>query len=114
LSLAVLFAQWSAAGRRPVLGWPVDWGMISNMSGMNGSKGGKVLERKVNDRMLAGVCSGLAEYTGIDANLMRVIFAAACIFGGLGALVYVVAWVVIPEEGEKESIAERLVNQSKG
>jgi phage shock protein C len=89
-------------------------GHDGNMSGMNGKDGGKILERKLSDRMLAGVCSGLAAYSGLDANLIRVIFLVACLFGGIGALAYLVAWVVIPEEGEKESIAERLVNQNRG
>ncbi len=90
--------------------------MMDNMSGangVNGKDGGKVLERTLNDRMVAGVCSGLAVYTGIDANLLRVIFGVLCIFGGIGALIYLIAWVVIPEEGEKQSIVERLVNQNR-
>jgi phage shock protein PspC (stress-responsive transcriptional regulator) len=88
--------------------------MMGNMSGMNGKDGGKILERKINDRMLAGVCSGLAAYSGLDANLIRVLFLVGCLFGGIGALAYLIAWVVIPEEGEKQSIAERLVNQNRG
>jgi phage shock protein C len=80
---------------------------------MNGISGGKKLERKRDGRMIAGVCAGLADYTGFDANLIRLIFAVACLFGFIGALVYVVGWAVIPEEGEKESIVERVINQNR-
>ena len=80
---------------------------------MNDTSGAKVLERKRDGRMLAGVCAGLAAYFGLDANLIRAIFAVLTFFGLLGPLVYVVAWAVIPEEGEKESIVERLVNNNR-
>jgi phage shock protein PspC (stress-responsive transcriptional regulator) len=56
----------------------------------------------------------MAEYFGIDANLIRVIVAVLTVFtGGFGALAYLAAWVVLPEEGEKSSIAENLVNKNR-
>jgi phage shock protein PspC (stress-responsive transcriptional regulator) len=73
----------------------------------------KTLERKRDGRMLAGVCVGLGEYFGLDANLVRLAFAMASFFGGLGVLVYVVAWAVVPEQGEKDSILEQLVNKNR-
>jgi phage shock protein PspC (stress-responsive transcriptional regulator) len=75
--------------------------------------GSKTLVRKRDGRMLAGVCAGLGDYFGIDPNIVRVIFAIASFFGFLGVLVYVVAWAVVPEEGEKESIVEQLVNKNQ-
>jgi phage shock protein C len=75
--------------------------------------GSKTLERKRDGRMLAGVCVGLGSYFGIDANVVRLIFAIASFFGLFGVLVYVVAWAVVPEEGEKDSIVERLVNKNQ-
>jgi phage shock protein C len=75
--------------------------------------GSKTLERKRDGRMLAGVCVGLGEYFGFDPNLVRLAFAIASFFGFFGVLVYVVAWAVVPEEGEKDSIAERLVNKNQ-
>lgn len=81
------------------------------MTNVNGSK---VLVRTRNGRILAGVCSGLGEYFGIDANLIRVVVAVLTVFtGGFGALAYLAAWVVIPEEGEKSSIAENMVNKNR-
>ena len=85
--------------------------MMAVMSNVNGSK---TLVRTRDGRIVAGVCSGLAEYFGLDANLIRVIVAVLTVFtGGVGALAYLAAWVVIPEEGEKSSIAENLVNKNR-
>jgi len=85
--------------------------MMAVMSNVNGSK---TLVRTRDGRIVAGVCSGLAEYFSIDANLIRVIVAVLTVFtGGVGALAYLAAWVVIPEEGEKSSIAENMVNKNR-
>jgi phage shock protein C len=55
--------------------------------------------RSNDDRMVAGVCGGAAKMLGIDSSLLRVILVAATIFGvGAGALVYLVCWMVVPEE----------------
>jgi phage shock protein C len=81
------------------------------MSNVNGSK---VLARTRDGRIVAGVCSGLGAYFGIDANLIRLILAVITVFtGGFGALAYLAAWVVIPEEGEKTSIAENMINKNR-
>ena len=85
--------------------------MMAVMSNVNGSK---TLVRTRDGRIVAGVCSGLAEYFGLDANLIRVIVAVLTVFtGGVGALAYLAAWLVIPEEGEKSSIAENVVNKNR-
>jgi phage shock protein C len=80
--------------------------------GGSGGSGGKKLERKLNGRLLAGVCAGLADYLGIDVTLIRVIFAVLTLFGGLGPIAYVMAWALVPEEGEPASIAEKVINKS--
>ena len=65
--------------------------------------------------MVAGVCAGIAEYFSVDMTLVRVIVAViAVITGGAGALAYLAAWAIIPEEGEKDSIAEDLLSTSHG
>ncbi len=65
--------------------------------------------------MVAGVCAGIGNYFGIDPNIVRVLFAALTIFSiGAGALVYLVAWAVVPEEGETSSIAEGYLNKRRG
>ncbi len=79
-----------------------------------GGHGGKKLERKVSGRWIAGVCAGLADYSGMDVSLIRVIFAVLILFSGLGAIAYVLAWALVPEEGEPVSIAEKFINKSGG
>jgi phage shock protein C len=60
----------------------------------------RVFRRSTDDRMIAGVCGGAARMFGIDSSLLRVILVAATILGvGAGALVYLVCWLVVPEEG---------------
>jgi phage shock protein PspC (stress-responsive transcriptional regulator) len=83
--------------------------MIVAMSEDNG----KQLVRLREGRMVAGVCAGLAAYFKVDTNLVRLLFGVFTIIWGLGALVYVVAWAVVPEEGESDSIAEAFVNKHK-
>jgi phage shock protein C len=83
------------------------------IGGMNEANGAKKLVRPREGRMLAGVCAGLGDYFGIDANIVRLVLAALVLFGGLGALIYVVAWAVVPEEGEETSIVENLVNKNR-
>jgi phage shock protein PspC (stress-responsive transcriptional regulator) len=80
--------------------------------GPGGMGGGKRLERKVEGRWLAGVCAGLAAYLGVDATLVRVIVAVLTVFGGFGALAYLLAWALMPEEGESSSIAEKIINKN--
>ena len=56
------------------------------------------LARSRNDRMLTGVCGGFAEYTGFDANLIRILLVAATVLGfGSPIIVYVAAWLLLPE-----------------
>ncbi len=57
----------------------------------------KRLFRDTENAMLAGVSAGLANYFGLDVVLMRIIFVALAIFGGgVGILLYVVLWLVVP------------------
>ena len=57
------------------------------------------LRRSVHNRVIAGVCGGLAEYFGMDATLLRVIYVLLSVFSAAfpGILVYVLLWVVVPE-----------------
>jgi phage shock protein C len=58
----------------------------------------KRLYRKRNDRMLAGVCAGLGDYLNIDPTIVRIIFIVL-VFAGLGGvLVYLILWLITPEE----------------
>ncbi len=51
------------------------------------------------DRWIGGVCGGIAEYTGLDATLVRVLFVASLLLPGPQVLLYVLLWFVMPDSG---------------
>lgn len=50
------------------------------------------------DRMIAGVCAGLAQRFGTSANTMRLIFVLSCLLPGPQFVVYIVLWILMPSE----------------
>jgi phage shock protein C len=58
----------------------------------------KKLYRSKKERIIAGVCGGIAEYAEIDVTLIRLIWALSVLFGGFGILAYLIAWVIIPKK----------------
>lgn len=60
------------------------------------------LYRPIHDRSIAGVCSGLALQLGVDSSLVRLATILLVLFGGLSIWVYVILWIVIPEEPIKD------------
>jgi phage shock protein C len=84
------------------------------MAGMNGRNGTKILVRPRKGRMVAGICAGIAGYSGLDVTLIRVIVAVVSVItGGAGVLAYLAAWVIIPGEGEKTSIAQDILGKKQ-
>ena len=58
----------------------------------------KQLTRRSDDRMIAGVCSGVADYLGLDPTLVRLLTVVAAIFSvGAVAVAYIAAWILMPE-----------------
>lgn len=51
-----------------------------------------------NDRSIAGVCGGVADFLGVDPTLVRVITLLLILFGGLSIFVYIILWIVVPDE----------------
>jgi phage shock protein C len=63
-------------------------------------------------RMVAGICAGISEYSGLDVTLVRVMVAVVSVLtSGAGALAYLAAWMIIPDEGEKTSIAQDILGR---
>lgn len=58
---------------------------------------GKRLTRSTDDRMIAGVAAGIAEYLNLDPTLVRLIFVLLFFMGGNGVLIYLILWLVMPE-----------------
>ena len=56
------------------------------------------LVRPRDDRWIAGVCSGLARRFGMRPNTMRLLFLISCLLPGPQVLVYIVLWVLMPDE----------------
>lgn len=50
-----------------------------------------------NDKMIAGVCGGIANYLGIDPTLVRIAYVLMVLFAGFGILLYVILWIVMPK-----------------
>lgn len=63
------------------------------------------LRRSGDERMLAGVAGGLARYLNADVTLVRIIIAVLALFTGAGVALYVAAWLLIPADGEDQSLA---------
>jgi phage shock protein PspC (stress-responsive transcriptional regulator) len=55
------------------------------------------LTLSANDRKIAGVCGGIAEYFGVDPTLVRVLTVVFTLFFGSGLLVYLLAWILMPK-----------------
>lgn len=59
------------------------------------------LTRSRSDRMIAGVCGGIAEYFGWDPTLVRIVYVIGSLLSAAfpGTLAYIILWVVMPDEG---------------
>jgi phage shock protein PspC (stress-responsive transcriptional regulator) len=66
------------------------------------------LYRSENDKMLGGVCGGLAAYLKIDSSVVRVIFALLILGFGAGLIVYFILWIVLPAKSMVTKIRKRL------
>ena len=58
----------------------------------------KKLHRILEDKKIAGICAGLGEYFDLDPVFFRLFFLATLLFGGLGALAYLLLWIMVPEK----------------
>jgi len=56
----------------------------------------KRLYRSGKERMLGGVCGGIAEYLGTDPTIVRLAWVLLTFVGGAGVLAYLIAWLIIP------------------
>jgi phage shock protein PspC (stress-responsive transcriptional regulator) len=63
----------------------------------------KQLRRSTDDKWIAGVCSGVARYAGVDVVLVRLLLVVVTLFSfGTGLVAYLVAWIVMPPESALE------------
>jgi phage shock protein C len=73
----------------------------------------KKLFRTKEDRMIAGVCSGLAAYFNIDPTIIRALFIVFAVFGGSSILLYLLLWIFIPDapDGSPEIVQSEETEQ---
>ena len=62
------------------------------------------LSRNSMNRVIGGVCSGLAEYFGLDIALVRIAFVIAFLFASFGFWLYIILWIVLPVEGQQSTV----------
>ena len=67
----------------------------------------KRLLRSRRKKVFAGIAGGLSEYLDVDPVIIRVIFVLITIFHGIGVIIYIIMWIVIPEEPFDMSFAEK-------
>lgn len=64
---------------------------------------------EVLDVKICGVCGGIAEYLGVDSNLVRLIWIAVSLFAGTGILLYILAAVLMPKANETRKDLQEVV-----
>lgn len=51
-----------------------------------------------NNKMIVGVCAGLAEYLDIDPTIVRIVWVLMVLFAGFGILLYIILWLIMPKQ----------------
>jgi phage shock protein PspC (stress-responsive transcriptional regulator) len=69
------------------------------------------LVRRRHGKVLAGVCAGVADYLGVDVNAVRVVTVILGLATGIIVPAYLLAWLIVPEEGAERSEIERLMDR---
>jgi phage shock protein C len=64
------------------------------------------LERIERGKMIAGVCAGVAAYLGVDPTLVRLAFLLLIPASGIGLLLYLVLWIIMPVHGNGEELVK--------
>jgi phage shock protein PspC (stress-responsive transcriptional regulator) len=72
----------------------------------------RVLRRRSDDRVIGGVASGIGDFLNVDPLLIRIAFVGLMVFGGLGFLLYVGAWLLVPDDATDKSVLEHVVQGS--
>ncbi len=70
----------------------------------------KKLYRSNRDKMVAGVCGGIAEYFHVDSSLVRLLWVLMVVLGGTGVLLYIIGWIIIPEREDSETVESPVIS----
>ena len=72
----------------------------------------KKLYRSEKDKIVAGVCGGIAEYLNIDPVFVRILFLVALISEGFGVMLYIILWFIIPVESSIEKDSDEVIEEN--
>jgi signal transduction histidine kinase len=72
------------------------------------------MRRSSDARVLAGICGGLSQATGIDVTILRIGFVLVGLASGIPVLIYALAWLVVPMDDETTNIFSRAINDRRG
>lgn len=65
-----------------------------------------------SNRMIAGVCGGIADYFGWDATLLRIVYVLATFFTAFaGVIIYIILWIVMPQRKASDGYEDRMNNR---
>ena len=72
------------------------------------------LTRSTSDKVIAGVCGGLAAYLDIDSTLVRLAFAILLFASGIGLPIYLILWIIMPEEDSQSDSDAEVIQKNLG
>ena len=70
------------------------------------------LYRSETNRVIAGVCGGLGNFFNVDATLVRLIFILITLFGGGGVILYIILWLIIPNQSSVSEITKESISHN--
>jgi len=88
---------WGAASGFFLVGYIIFWIVVPGSDNLEEDKEVKKLFRNPEDRVIAGVASGIGAYFGTEATIIRLLFVITFFFGGAGLLIYIIMWIITPE-----------------
>jgi phage shock protein C len=72
----------------------------------------KKLYRKDKEKMIGGVCAGIADYLNIDPVIIRIIFIIALLTEGFGLIIYIILWIILPSKDSKKGKSNEVVEEN--
>ena len=72
------------------------------------------MRRSSDGRVLAGICAGISQATGIDVTILRIGFVLVGLASGIPVLIYALAWLIVPLDDETTNIFSRAINDRRG
>ena len=75
-------------------------GLATTRSTTESAASKRRLTRSMQDKKIAGVCSGFAHYMDLDVVLVRIVWLTLALLSGVGFVAYLIAWIVMPKDSQ--------------